>query len=687
MKLQQSRAALRRSLTKDSPRFWSLPAEVRTEALNWKDWLAPLFTARHGNKVAAIQALAERLEKPYATVRTKYYALKKHGFGGLVDLSKCGPEFWDTENFTPLPQADQDLVKDYVERNKQSSDAAIKQLRDDWACGKITTAQPIDDHTGFPKGWSIRNLARYGSSTVELAAARRGFEEARSSHAQLVYTTRAGLWPLSHIMIDDMWHNLVVACRIERQTGRPLELFSHDLFTARKLRWGFRVRTKRNDGTHQQLTEAMTRYIVAATLWLDGYNPRGTVLVAEHGTAALSGWIHDLLKDITGGLVTVSESGMTGAAPYAGQYDGIRRGNPRHKASLEASNRLVQNVFADLPGQTGIMRQRQPSELPAMIKETEALLAADAFLSPQSQGLLQLPLLTSSEFFAVATEKYRYIEESTDHDLEGWDACGFSSVQINLGGNWIDRDQLMFMPPQEQSLALALIDAGAVQTRPVKLSRGEAWRRTAMGLQRLPAFGVWGMLERDFAKPRQAEKLQLAFADLELGEGLHRFSNRVVDPEGAETMLRDGETYLVLVNPFAPDFAFVGDSKHRFLGVARRLNIPCHNDVEAVNRRMGAAQKSLNEALAASRRRNIPAGHARAERAEHNTAVVQGFTGIDDQSTDRARIQRQRGTLSDLMPEPDSPAPDITTDHAGEAFTFADMLPQNQTHNHTTDND
>jgi len=250
--------------------------EVQDEATWWFNRLSPLLPLKRG-VVQAIDRLAEQIGKPVPTVRNKYYALKNHGLGGLIDFRQCGPEFWllgNAETNAPLPMADQELLKDYLEKNQRSSDKAIELFRTDWLRGKIKTTQPINPETGFPRGYSQRNLARYASTALELEAARVGLDSARAKHSRLVYTSRKNLWAASHIQVDDMWHDLVVACLIERQTGRPLELFTHDLFTSRKLRWGFRVRTKRNDGSHKQLTSAMTRYVVAATLYLDGYSPR-----------------------------------------------------------------------------------------------------------------------------------------------------------------------------------------------------------------------------------------------------------------------------------------------------------------------------------------------------------------------------------------------------------------------------
>jgi hypothetical protein len=138
-------------------------------------------------------------------------------------------------------------------------------------------------------------------------------------------------------MWDDVWHDHFVNSFAENQAGRPLELFSHDYFSARKVRYGIRVRTEGDNGKMQGLTAQMMRMIVAATYYLDGYSPRGTINVAEHGTAAFSEDMERILYDTTGGLVTVTRSGLLGDPSHSGQYNGRRIG--KHRSASPADNK------------------------------------------------------------------------------------------------------------------------------------------------------------------------------------------------------------------------------------------------------------------------------------------------------------------------------------------------------------
>jgi hypothetical protein len=169
----------------------------------------------------------------------------------LVDRRLAGPRWWKQQKaHVALPLADQALVKLYCERNVLSKRAAVKQLRADWRKGIVTTTQPKDAQTGFPQGWSIDNLGRYAPDVFELIAAGKGTAPA-AGQRRLVYTTRRDLYVGSHYMFDDMWHDFMVNSFAEKQAGRPLELFSHDLFSARKVRWGIRSgrATRKGSGT------------------------------------------------------------------------------------------------------------------------------------------------------------------------------------------------------------------------------------------------------------------------------------------------------------------------------------------------------------------------------------------------------------------------------------------------------
>jgi hypothetical protein len=446
-------------------------------------------------------------------------------------------------------------------------------------------------------------------------------------------------------MLDDLWHDLFVASLGERQVGRPLELFSHDLFSGRKVRWGIRVRTRKEDGSYNQLTERMTRYILAATLYLDGYDrQRGTVIVAEHGTAAVRDAIARALFDLSDGKITVARSGMTGAATHAGQYPGISRGNPRFKASLESGNNLTHNVFAALPGQTGKDTEHRPEQLDAMLKNASALVAT-------GNNALQLPILTNEQFMHAATELYRSIEDDPDHDLEGWEECGHVATELQLGGQWLDQRALLADAAQS-ALALELIRAGKLATRTRKMTRGEVWRAGVGSLTRIPGFGVCAILGDDLSESRRVTRNMFEFEDREVGPGVHRYDSLAFNQYGEAIRLVDGEKYQTFVNPFAPEALFVRRADGSYIGECRRIAKPCRGDVAAVQRRCGEVAATEAALLAPVRERHLGEACAKADRHERNIKVLTNrpVTPVEviRDAQNNARIKRERGSLGDL---------------------------------------
>src|SRR5581483_9680849 len=222
-----------------------LPDRAREDFDFWRTHLEPFLSMPKG-VCKGLRELSRITGTPYKTILRKYYAAKKNGLEALIDRRLAGPSFWMIKKAKRISPSDAELVKFYCEKNQRSSRSAVKQLLRDWQCGRVRTKTAVNPDTGRPQGWSIDNLCRYAPSKFELKAVRIG-RSAAKTHRPLVYTTRKGLWVGSHYMLDDMWHDCEVNSFAERQAGRPLELCSYDLSSARKVRWGIRVRTRRDD--------------------------------------------------------------------------------------------------------------------------------------------------------------------------------------------------------------------------------------------------------------------------------------------------------------------------------------------------------------------------------------------------------------------------------------------------------
>lgn len=584
---------------------------------------------------------ASRLRTLYAEWR------KTHDWRCLID----GALEWRPN--VAMPRDFTEHLNSLADNNPRSVAAALKSLRRDWITGKsipgIGTWQEHFQraHPGralprlappHPQGWTVRNLRRYiDTSKFRRTAATQG-RIAATAHRQTVLGTREGLWVHSHLMWDDVWHDLFVNSFAEKQAGRPLELFAHDYYSARKVRYGLRVRTEDDNGKAHGLTGKMMRMITAAVFYLDGYSPRGTVNLAEHGTAAFSEAMERTLSDATGGLITVERSGMLGKAAHLGQYNGRRTGNPRFKASLESSNNLLHNLEAHLPGQTGPDRQRRPEQLDGLLSYNDRLLAAYQQLPASKAALLEFPLLELGQYQSVLSEIYSFMESDHDHDLQGWIECGHIMQEMHLIGEWRSQDEIMRLPSGQRETALAMLGAGALQTRPRKMSRREVWQRGAADLITIHGGTVCELLGDDFAAERKVRAHQFIFEDAEVGPGEHRFEGIITDAEGAERALKDGETYKAFVNPFAADQLFVQDAKGRFLGTARRILRASRTDMDGLARAMGRAAHVESELLKPLAKRN-------AEQARKKLAMHRNNSGvIASEETAKAKASRKAST-------------------------------------------
>ncbi len=623
------------------PDFSRYPDECKREVRRLMNAMARLVACAGRGIGSACAEEAAKFDISAKRMRTIYDAYLVGGWRALINRRKF-PD--PAEN---LPFEFLEFWKTLCEENKRKSEPASRELIRGWRTGYIMRrgkkvkldsipgykerpeAAPGKDH---PTGWSYRNLLRHAPTRFEIVAARIG-ADAAAAHRPLVYTGRKGLWVASHYMFDDLWHDLFVNTFVEKQHGRPLELFSHDLCSARKVRWGIRVRTRKEDGSYQGLAERMTRMILTATLFLDGYSLRGTVLVAEHGTAAIPGATYErdreiiregldlMLWEASGGLITVERSGMQGAAAAAGQYSGISKGNPRRKASLESSNYLVHNEFAALPALTGKDVATRPEELHGLLKHNAALLAAYDQLSPSRRERLDFPMLEVNQFLEVAQDIYANIENYTEHDLVDWEECGHVVNEFLFDNRWVDQRAIMNLEPEVRAMFETLIESGKVQTRPRRMSRREVWDAGAGELVKLSGFGVVAILGEDLGVERKMRDGMFQFADAEVGPGIHRFYSRAIDAYGAQIELPEG-AYKTFVNPFAPDTLFVCDLKGGYIGECSRTRRAQNDDPQAVARACGAAEGREAEMLEPFRKRGMDAAREKLARHKNNARVV-----------------------------------------------------------------
>jgi hypothetical protein len=523
-----------------------------------------------------------------------------------------------------LSLSDRELVKKYCEDNQRGNKVAIRKLMEDWRKGIVTTSAPLDVATGYPRGWSERNLLRFAPSKYELKAARIG-RSAAANDRQLVYTTRANLWVGSHYLFDDIWHDHFVNNLDQRKAGRPLEFHALDLYSADKFAWGMRVRTEQ-EGVMTGLKGEDMRFLLAYVLGNFGYSPRGTKLVVEHGTAAISKEIEDLVTAASGGLITIERSGMEGAAAAAHQYAGRAKGNFRFKAALESLGNLIHNEMAALPGQTGMDIDHRPEQLHGLLKHNDALLAAMSQLTPERIEMLQWPLLTIQQFLVIAGEIYERINARTQHRLEGWDQN--------------------YVPDRRTGLMR-------------RMAPVEVFNRGRRDLITLPPDVVALIIGLDMAEERSVRRGMIELTSAEISGDVLRF--QALD-------LKDGEKYRTVLNPSRPDALMAFDAKGRFVAACPRILSADRSDAEAVQRACGKAAKVEAALLAPLRARHL--AEARQKMAMHkNNAEVVGGTTPAEKARERD-LRAFSANTTDFLDSPVTTPEPALTEPAGFGEDF-----------------
>ena len=268
-------------------------------------------------------------------------------------------------------------------------------------------------------------------------------------------------------------------------------------------------------------------------------------------------------------------------------------------------------------------------------------------------------MLELGQFHSVAHELYGLIESDPDHNLEGWAQCGHLVQQIWYEGEWRDLPDLTTLDPAVAEKIAAALDAGTVRSRPRRMSRREVWDRGSGELINLPGHGVWEILHEDLAVERHVVANELAFEDDEISPATLRFSTRGVDAFGNSIELADRTKYMVVVNPFAPDMAFIGDVQGRYIGEFRAIVRPTRateSDEPDTLAAMGHAAQREAELLGPLRERH--AHKAAAKDARHGRNAKLMDTARPATPEERDAIKRQREVAFDSDDFTDLPVSD-----------------------------
>ncbi len=585
-----------------------LPLPQRVMARRWHSAFASAPVDRTGRlPMAWQQETASRMGVDARTVRRKWAQWLHNGRDevAVADLRAMPSQ-------AGLPEEFREWWKALQETYQRCSATAYTEFALRWRRGEaIPGLDPDLPRHEMPHGCSKANLARIKPRKFELAAARRGLGHARGSHGPQVFSTRADLWPGSHLMIDDVWHNNFV--RYQGEAVRVLEFVFLDVFSGAKVASGCKPRQRQESGTMEGLSERQVRLLLASHLWSVGYPEEGLEILSEHATARISERVAKVLHDRTDGVIRVRLSGITGREQaLAGDWWGKGKGNSRHKASLESFHRVVQNLMAAIPGQTGMNPEHRPEQLAGMLDYEKFLrkVAEECQLPQHVRDSFRHVFWDYHTTFLPALMQFgEILNRRTDHVLEGWAEANLVVPEVRWmadSPDWIGQARFDLLAPADQELLRSRARQDARLMRDRRLSPWEVWMgKRRSPFKKIPAFVVGEILDEDLAREQVARDSYFEFQDQELSPSVLRYESRVKTSEGVEYELQDGK-YLVFANPFNLDELFVCDGKLRHLGVARRDQRVSRLDHEA----LVAAHKRVREReadlLAGQRARQAP---------------------------------------------------------------------------------
>jgi hypothetical protein len=650
-----------------------LPAEHRSQVQKWLDALAPVVDGPRAGRGARIASAAQRMGVPPKTARNRFDALQREGWRGLLDKRQraAAAKMSDVDCADRAAFANwiKGLAENYGGNVRHARRAAIAVWKTARKSGeKIPgySSWPLPSLTGFPQGWSYGNLNKIAKLTqYERALSGIGRAAARP-HAPMVIRTRVGLHVGEVKMADDVWHD--VDCHLlgtaQREFVRYMELCILDVFSAHKESWGgkFRVRDEAT-GKRVNLRGTDMRFLVAHDFCNVGYWPERCLFFVEHGTAAIEDRVAEILSRYSKGAIRVETGGIQDKPAMLGSWGGRQGGNPRLKAAIESSHRLIHFAGKWLPGQTGgdsrnnlpedhHGRERAHKELCRAVDMAAGIMPAERLQWVLNE--IAAPVMAAASYARIVDEFYAIIAAFTDHELEGWEeSClAVSGFRPSLGSqDFFPYSAIAQLPPNEAVAVNALLRANPELNISRRMSRLEAFDSQRRQLRRLPAHAFVEICGEDLAVERKVRNHAIRFEDAEVARGrTFAFPAVAVNESGHEVLLKDGETYNTILDPFDTSRLFVMDARFALVGICSEQIVVSHADTEAAHRAMGQAARSEALAMLPYRMRHADK-EGEADRAKAtNDALLNGLVPTPEERRVRARAgaAAQDGALDDL---------------------------------------
>ena len=630
--------------------FSVMPGDEATRILSFVDALEVFAQAR--DKKSAAAAMAARLapigfkglslkslyrklddfsrEGIWSLVPGKY---KRENVRGIVANGEF-VEYWQTlvlENRRKMRPAWRRLVRDFCAGAEIPGVGTWRELYLKLRGFLPSRGEPCPwSERNPPPGWSFRNLLKFKPDEFTLVAAHHGMAEAKSRFGLTVRKTRAGLECCQMVEFDDMWYEHAVMFPGNKEPQRVVEFAAIDVLTGHVICHLTKPIRERADGSRETLRAVWAKYVYHYVMCVAGLPPGRVVLAGERGTTKADAEFKAALELVNAwrgaqgqGAVEWRTGALTNAPLAKGLHDGAAKGNPRNKPHIEQMHATLKNSIGHILGEIGGGRGVQPEETDAMAAEAKRLVAiASAANLPVER--LATPFLSWTAFSEAIERAHRAMDERTDHDLEGWEACGFVKGEFRLKAeaSWRATKPLAEMSPEEAGAVSALVQAGMAEFREARLSPFEAWEKSKGALKAVPDYLAPRILGGELCcTAKVTGNMQFVYKDLNIGAKI------TVAAIAGGKLLKRGAEYRLWVNPLDGGKAYVCDMQGLFLGVAKVLQtVRADATPEDLAAQLGLRQKVLSDEakrLAPLARKRQAAAN---ERAARNIAAL----GMED---------------------------------------------------------
>jgi len=586
----------------------------------------------------------------------------------LIDRSVAGRKWQDIMAAQGLPDAFVDFLAQEWALNQRDKFKAIYTkllLRlERWQCdgGKANSPFTIPGYdvapqadaqsaTDLPAGWHYSNLLTAAKKRLPKFT-RRLVQRGPSAAAQLapmILSTREGLEVGQYIVLDDSWEDFKVMAF--GQTVRLLGFHTLDLFSGKNMMRGYKPALRDENEVMQGLKNREMIFLLTGYLTTIGFRPAGTTFIGEKGTANVPDWILQIFHDF--GLPIKMERGPAGGGPGLDSlFTGPGGGNPRWKAPLESWFNLQRNASASLlefPGQVGSYSSGlpMPEGLPGLERDTKLVLSLARTLPLERATMMRCAMLNFTEAVARLHDLVELINCRTDHALEGWRRCGHVVTEWRAHGSamWQPMEKLLQFQNGELAAISAVLANDASLKRERNLSPAEVFERGSAGLRKMPttvAAVMLAQIESDAEPVVKKGLIEVPCREVDPDEPL-RFGLVRRDGRGTSEPLKDGEKYLVRVNPVAPQRAWLYNADGSFAGCADNYGRAGREDESALHRQFAAKRQYLAPMIADARRLTGSITRADIERNAGNAIAADLRKPVTETEKETARMVRSEG--------------------------------------------